>query len=423
MYMCFTALTIPFFKESLKMFLFPCGLFQAATGMFRAALGCLCCLLLGGPIMIIVGIVMVSAPNNRESQVQAYNNAIASFNTNVFSGWSGTIANTQAQQATMSITVQGNMEGINPGESSVMTAGVSTQPNSVTFAFDQLSESFSSSPGYVNANVNYISCSSAYSTANQYCSSSSMQSKCRSQYGSGAIYSGGGCYQSSGSCGYCSYNTYLQSFCVVVTQSANNGDWQQSSNMRSCQYPFSSSSYQNYGSSSVSTIPFRVYSSSDPYLVLQQQTEGTNNFGLTRAQQTSIGLGLAAGGGVLTAFVIFGIVVIARMISGRQTSAPPSAAPALPMHDDPFGVPLQPAFAYGQQGGFPRPGYAQQQQYSPPTQAYGQPQPVYQPQYGQPQPQYGQPQPPYGQPQPQYGQPQPLYNQPPVCSQPQPNIY
>lgn len=374
--------------------------------------------------MIIVGIVMVTAPNNRASQVQAYNDAIASFNTNIFAGWSGTIGNVNSQQQTMSIDVQGNTDGINPGQSSVMTAGITTQPNSVTFAFNNLAQSFSSMPGYTNTNINYISCSSQYSSANQYCSSSSMQAKCRSQYGSGATYNGGGCYQSGGSCGYCSYNTYLQSFCVVISQSGSSGAWQQSASKQSCQYPFTSSSDQVYGSYSPSTIPFNVYTSSDPYLVLQQQTEGTNNFGLTRAQQTTIGLGLAAGGGVLTAVVIVGIVVVARMVSNRQPSQP-SAVPAVPIYDDPFNVPLQaPTYAYGQPGYAPQakpayapqPGYAPQQQYAQPPPAGYNPSP-----YGQPQPAYGQPQPAYGQPQPAYGQPQPGYGQP--AYQPQPQAY
>lgn len=377
--------------------------------------------------MIIVGIVMVMAPNNRESQVNAYNAAIASFNTNIYAGWTGTIAGNSAQQQTTNINVEGNMEGINQGQSSVMAANVNGQPVTVNFNFNNLATSFSRSPSFTKNNVNFISCSSRYSSVNEYCSPSSMLQKCRDQYGSGASYSGGGCYESRGNCGSCSYMSYLQSFCAVITQSSGGG-WVDSSSKRSCQYPFTSVDDQIYGASSVSNVPFTMYTSSDPYLVLQAQTDGSNNFGLTRSQQTKIGVGLAAGGGVLVAVVIVGIFVVTKMISGQQK--PPPVAPALPIiHDDPFNVPMVPPHAYGQPGYVaptaPRPGYGYapqgQQQYASPQQGYIQPQPAYgqpQPVYGQPQgfaqqpQQYSQPPPVYGQPQPAYGQPQPAYGQP-----------
>lgn len=391
------------------------GLLRAASRMIRAVVGCLCLGLLGGPIMVIVGIVMIATPNTRQTHVDNYNNAVASFNVNVMQAWTGTIDGYSITLSNPLVAVQGSTEGVKQGTSAIASATVSNQPTLVNVNINPvtaftLSNIPYQSTGSARMYCTKSRCTSSCTSSPYYCSSTSMQNACSSQYS--GVYGGGSCSSSASNCSLCTWTTYLTAYCAVVSKNAA-GQWVQDATLRSCNYPFRASD-QTFSRSSGTTPQFQIYTAGDPYIALQRETEGSNNFGLTRAQQTGVGIGLVASGCVLIALVGVGVFFVYKMViatsnainnnNSGQLSYPvnheAAYVQAIPQVSPVYGQPQQqPYSSYGQ----PPP-----QHYAPPQQqpySYAPPQ---QQQYGQPPPQpgYGQPQyDPYGQP--AYGAPPP----------------
>lgn len=433
----------------------PCALFQAAGDCIRVVLGCLCCVLIGGPVMIIVGIVLLVGDNNRADYVKTYNAAVANFDTSGMATWAsaGAMGRTGSQQT---FSMQTSPVIINGDTTDVNTSGYSYYgQNSFNTGATPVSLTFSAttSTAFTRNNVQMSKVDSSgqrCTTSFSSCSTSTMQSLCRGDKGNDATYSGGSCSDGS-TCGTCSVTRYLTTYCAVLARSTS-PLWVESTMHKSCYYPFDFNS-QNYGTTTApSSVTLQLFSDSDPYIALQTVTEGTNDFGITAETQRKIGIILLVIGIFMTIGVCVGLFAIVKMVSGgggrnnnNQSSNDVVMAqqPPPPQFQSAQGIPVQPAYGqpaagggygqpppqpgYGQPQGYPQAYPQQQPGYGQPQPGYGQPQPGYgqpQPGYAQPQPGYAQPQPGYGQAQPGYGQPQPGYGQPqPGYGQPKPGMY
>eukprot|EP00742_Colponemidia_sp_Colp-10_P023111 GILJ01027464.1.p1 GENE.GILJ01027464.1~~GILJ01027464.1.p1 ORF type:complete len:415 (-),score=33.90 GILJ01027464.1:309-1508(-) len=375
----------------------------------------------GGPILFIVGIVLLVAKNTREDDVKAYNEAVTAYDPSPVNSWqSGTIQGSSLQLTTQTNPIEGNREGINVvGESRMVYANIG-QRTSYTYNLTNVQLFTADSIVTIKSKT-----ATAYCRNSNGCIRTQMSSYCASEYGSSASFTGTtSC--SSGSCGYCDYDTYLSEVCAVVSSGT---PYTRDTRYKSCYYPFGNAD-QKYDTSSASTIPVYARKADDPYIALQRITEGTNDFGLTEAQQRTAGIVLIAIGCALIACVCLVACVIVHFIKQHNNSR---IQPQSPQQNVTVLVPgqvisyptgpVQPiSNGYGAPSPMQQPGYSQ-----PPAQnpgyGYGAPPPPPQ-QYGGSQQQmgYGQPAPPppgyaqgggYGQPQQGYGQPQQGYNQPP----------
>uniref|UniRef100_A0A7S1L763 Uncharacterized protein n=1 Tax=Neobodo designis TaxID=312471 RepID=A0A7S1L763_NEODS len=427
-----------------------CDVYDQGVGFIRGVLGCLCCLLCAGPILVIVGIVVLVAPNHFEENTNKYKDAIKTYDANIrpyFNNASGIIDPHTGSDLTMAVELK-----------EVVINGINSDkvPKFFSSVLEHLSVPFSTSQSVtVNSVRNGRMASGAgiqfnlgpfFSSSEQHapsepscskksrndCDSSDYQRYCRDTFGSAASASGS----------RCEWFQREEYFCRPVSLSGNN--WVASSAKQTCDYIDGSSkamgTYSENGghtyrftrnklkiwSSPLSTsVQVLVRSDEDPYLVAAELTKGSFDFGLTAAQQRVLGLVLIIIGAALIACIVGAIVLIKRRMSNDprngaavygafgRTYTPAGGYEQMPPGTY-GGVQYGQQGPYGQQPQSPQGQYQQYGQQPPPQQqqGYGQPQ---QQGYGQPQQGYGQPQPGYGQappPQQQYGQPQPGYGQP-----------
>lgn len=368
--------------------------FRQAGNCIRALCACLCCLVCGGPILIIVGIVLLAAKNTRKDDVKEYNDAVSAYNPTPVDSWlPATINGASATTTTQTDPIDGDRDGINRvGVSRLVSANVATA-GSFSFALQNVAAfSLNGIPSTKSRSTN------GYCNLN-YCSYGHMEDSCRDRFGSGARYYGGSC-SSRGDCGRCEYDAPLSQVCAVVSATQ---PYSRDGRYRSCFYPFGEQD-QNYASNTLnpSTIEVQVRKSDDPFLVLQRVTDGSNDFGISAETQRNAGIACLVIGIVLVALMIVVGCIAYRLIrKHKEKNNHVSQQQHQPqnMHQ-PSSYPSQnPQY---QQGGYNHNtvGYGQPAGYGQPT-GYGQP--VNQPDYG-----YGNPPPQqsYG-----YGQPPPSQQQ------------
>lgn len=387
------------------MFCNVCSLFQAADDMVRMLFGCLCFLLVGGPIMFIVGIVVLTSDNNRASKVAAYNEAVANFDTTGMPAWpfSGSMGELSSPQpytmsnVSMSLVVDGNQEGLIPGFTYYGSNNVPVSTTPLSLVLSATGSSVISRNGVPRtATYTYsVKCTSSTS-----CSSSNMLSRCQSRYAT-ATYSGGTC-SADAYCG-CSVLLYLTEYCAVLRR-LTVASWTESFTYASCRYPFGANDQAYTTTTDPFSLNMRLYSSDDPLITLEAQTQGTRNFGLTADQQRSIGIGLIVAGIVLSVIVCGGCFFAIRLATSRQAPIQPAPASQMVSMSQPPPPQQQMGYAGGQQPVYGQPvAYGQPQvggYGAPPPPApgaygggggYGAPPPPQQPGYG-----YGAPPQGYG---------------------------
>jgi hypothetical protein len=372
----------------------------------RCAMCCMCIIVIAGPILFIIGITTIASPNNREANVNKYNDAIKTWTAGdqVTMKASTMSANSYAlQMLSESVVVSGNTDGVNPA-TSVDFVSYQFPTGTITAG----SVTVRAGPSNISGtDMNYPSLQSTNSVSTSLtcnCKSSSRSSDCYCSYsvsdcpsGYRNSYSGSGSCRDGSTCGTCYGTRYLADVCVVVE--IIGGTTFQKGSKTGCKYPFDTSSAGTYSSTSSTTVTFKVRAASDPYVQLQEITKGDMDFGLTQAQQIALGFALLAIGAsfmLLTGCSIsyvccdgnrktqFGNMYNNALGRGRMGMA----QPMMPMQ----GAPAYPQTGYGQS-----PGYAQ---------PYGAPG------YGAPPPAYGAPPPAYGAPAPAYGAPAPGYAPP-----------
>lgn len=279
---------------------------------FKGICGGICFFLVAGPVLLIVGIVFLVSPNTRLAHVTAYNKAIADYNISVTNGWypGSYISGVPMLQQTALIQVLGNTEEVNlEGTQSYGEVALSYSTLPITFDYSVKGVSnFTRTPLKKKSQSTSIYCGAS---SGKSCTASSQASKCSSTYN--GVYSGGSCSGGS-SCGPCTYDTFLQVHCSVLAKSVS-GQWVQDAAHQSCFYPFGFSN-QMYVMAAPDFVFVRVLSSDDPFLVLQAETKGAADFGMTASEQFRLGLGLVIAGSIVTLAVLAGLCGFVHCATG-----------------------------------------------------------------------------------------------------------
>jgi hypothetical protein len=372
--------------------------------VIRRMIGCVICFFCAGPILIIVGIVLLAAPNNRQSDVNQFNNAVASFNTTaaIINNGSGIdrSSSTTFSPTTQQVQITGNTDNVVANrpttffQSSGSVSGGDLISLKTRFGSQQFINNFSV-PNVAAAQITTVNLNS--------CSSqSSCDSACFNKAPSGCSYRANYCYRCQSTC---QWTTYPSSTTCLQLAWSNTSGWSPTGSY--CDYPFNTQKFtcSYFASQYFSSVMFRA--TNDPYVILQAITDGSASFGLTAAQQRGLGIAMIGVGCALFALAIFACVLLKNACTQHEHKARVYEAFGR-TYSYPAGyVPVQQQYPPMQQpygAAVPQPGYQPQQAY--PQQAYPQqpyPQQPYQQAY--PQQPYPQQQPPnpYGSPPPQPG--------------------
>ncbi|EKF38996.1 surface glycoprotein, putative [Trypanosoma cruzi marinkellei] len=79
------------------------GIVDAVGDFFKSVVACACCLIIGGPALIIAGSILVSQQDNRK----AFSDAVKQFNPTPLNAWTGTINNLPVTVRRESLNVKG----------------------------------------------------------------------------------------------------------------------------------------------------------------------------------------------------------------------------------------------------------------------------------------------------------------------------
>lgn len=418
--------------------------FDQSVRMIRAAIGCLCCLVCGGPILIIVGIVVLAAPNTFKEDTDNYKAAIKTYEANagpVMNSTSGIITVTGAESPRLTpVKLRVPITGVNADDipvfystvvqSADLTFGSSRTLSAVTNTHMSGSLSTKSVGPWTSSaqygSMSFESCDRGDSRSE--CDRKRDQ-KCANKFGNGAHY-----YSSS----RCTWYEKPEHYCFPLELTASSKAWVWSSDPTTCDYvdgdsqPMGSlteQSFEGFGKQKLNTysssssadyssnggIPVQLRAASDPYIVAMRITKGRMDFGLTKGQQRSLGLALIVVGALLVCCCVGVIVLIKRSMNreprngaaiygafgrpyqpqGGYQQMPPGTYGGINYGPQgPQGYNQSPQGGYQQmppdQGGYQQGGYQQGGYGQPPQQGYAQPPPQQQP-YQQPQQGYGQP--------------------------------
>ncbi|EKF32541.1 procyclic form surface glycoprotein, putative [Trypanosoma cruzi marinkellei] len=378
------------------------GIVDAVAGFFKSVVACACCLIIGGPALIIAGSMLL----NQQDLRKAFSDDVKEFNPTPLNAWTGTINDVPITVRRESLNVQGV-----DGAISVFAEAVVSVPQRSSSRFP------------VSVNVNTVASFvrkapfRAIKKTSYTCTSSDCRSRlnCRcnellNSFMDQCMASGGRFVRTSGmcvldrTCGTCERTVYLRRLYLVVSE-VGNGKYVEDTKLRSAMYPFGDLD-NDYQPGIPSTVTVRLYSSKDPYIALQRLTRGSNDLGVN---PRTVGIVLIVLGCL---FLLLEIGVCTALICywtrRKKTSsgATPYLAPAS------YGISTSGVSGNAAPNSYGQPAQPTGQGYTygqavPPGYTYGQP-----PQ-GQPIPQvyaYGQPVSPQGQHGYTYGQaPPPLY--------------
>ncbi|KAF8288004.1 Surface membrane protein [Trypanosoma cruzi] len=364
------------------------GIVDAVEDFFKSVVACACCLIIGGPALIIAGSILLNQKDNRK----AFRDAVNEFNPTPMNDWTGTINNVPITVRRESLNVKGVdgatsvfAEAVVPvSQRTLSRFPVSVNVRTVT-PFNRMA------PFNIMRNSTY-SCSSSDCKDGKDCKCKrdvrSFGEKCTAR---GGIYNKAPTWCEAGHiCGECLETLYLRQLYLVVRE-VSNGKYAEDTNLRSAMYAFGDLD-NDYQPGVPSTVTVRLYSSKDPYIALQRLTKGTNDLGLN---SRTVGIVLIVLGCL---FLLLEIGVCTALICywTRPKKTPSGAPPYLAPPS--YGIP-----ASGASGNAAPNFYAQPAQQTGQGYTYGQAAP---PGYTYGQPPQGQPIPPgytYGQ------APPPLY--------------
>ncbi|ORC90506.1 procyclic form surface glycoprotein [Trypanosoma theileri] len=372
-------------------------------------------LLIGGPVLIIVGSVFLSQKDGRKEFKAAVNN----FNPTPIQAWTGTINGYGATVKHVSLNVD-NAPSVFT-EATVPLGSAPASMLSFTVNINTVKE-FTRTVYRRIIYIRFVECSMSS------CSSTSRSCYCNTMvenFQANCNASGGNFTPTSPSCGVnsrcgtCAQYQYLSGLYLVATE-ISPGVYEEDFTLRSAIYDFSGMA-NIYQVSEPSSVVVRLYSDKDPFIALQRLTKGTGDFGVNRR---TAGIIMIVVGSVLLLLEI-GVCVALICYCVRRKSKPTNNSPGQPttsnqgITDSPGYVapndygqppaPLPQGYGYGQPPAAAAPqGYGYGQPPAPPQQGYGYGQPPVPPQQG-----YGYGQPPVP-PQQGYG-----YGQPPAAAAPQ----
>ena len=365
----------------------------------RSIIGCICCLTCAGPILILVGVIVLVAPNYREDHVQKFNNAVRAYpNTSaVLYATKGTISTGgDVLPLTVNIDIKGNHEGVVPNAQSMVltsTKDIDVTRRGQTVSLRYMDQQTLIEIPSISAYTKLYSdakCTSSYASSrySDICYASDMERYCNSRSTKcRAMYTGPDSCRVGYPCGQCYWYEQPKSLCMVIEKYFDG--WHRSAIKSSCDYPFNGKQATECGGG-MNMLPLQLRSSDDPYIILSDVTKGDMDFGITKEEQRRLGVLLLGLGAVFTVAMV---CVIACVFKAMQSRPDQKQAMYGAFHYQPSTVyvavpPPQP---------MPQPGYQYPAQQPYPQQQYPQ-QPYPQQQYPQqPYPQQPYPQQPYPQ--------------------------
>lgn len=295
-----------------------------ASGGVKAIFGCLVLVALIGPILVIVGLVMLTAENNRDNNIALYNAAVNNYDRTIRPVLLATVANVTAVpllRQVLDVTVNGNLQGISPATHIVLSAaGIPVRDNSL---YDV---SFNVN-GVPNSNMTVVlpatrsqrrgmqctqaDCTRWCSSSNYQCSHAAVSQRCASEYGGTFTPPSSSSDCDAGrDCGLCDYIGSLTAACIPLRWSGNSFGY--APNMQSCFYPFTEHVYTYQGPQTPPRATFTLMEEGDPLLALERLTEGRKDFGITQEQQRNVGVVLVIIGLIITGAMVGGIYLFLR---------------------------------------------------------------------------------------------------------------
>ena len=406
--------------------------FKAGGGILRCVCACIILCTVGGPILIISGIIIHSTNNSPDADLDAYNAAVRAFGNGT--RVAGPMAPGRIEYFAIISADNRTAKGAGP---------MTLETDSVIPIGDTKNRGLVGASVYLKRNVPFpggqSSAADAFLMLDTYttvireagptklapweshiydgikatetareamkcnaksgCSAASMRASCIMSRGSHSAYEGSGC-SFSGACGVCMYPSYLERVCYAVFDTDGlsagvlghdgNGElrprtYERHPKLKGCDYPFTSPFV--YSSGFTGTIQVIARASTDPYIAYQRLTKGAASLDLSDAKAAGATQMIVMG--VLLLFCSMFIGCVAFCVVSRKMKEN-GVAVAHPGHSHGYSLPapmMMDADAAGMM-------YSQQQPlylsnggghaYPPPTNAYPYASHPQQPQFGHP---------------------------------------
>jgi len=298
------------------------GCYHDLLGFGRHVLGCVCCLLCTGPILLIVGVVLLASATHdgRTELISQYNNAVTAWNAErpnfegaVFQYSSGGFSTKMGEMNTDPALKDSDLSKV----STYTPLKYVTQTTPVG-----LQEAYINGGSIGTYATTYTL---PYSGLTGNCDPTTL-SGTNSCYN--VCYNAGGTWYPNGR--VCTFPIVPVVACVVVSKV--NGIYQPfPTNGKSGCYPCALNSLSNYVCSDYDIIQYRIGTASgnydiqptvrdslDPYVILARLTSGSMNFGLSTKQKLATGAALIAIGGALVFVVYGGLYSFVKCMKRRQ---------------------------------------------------------------------------------------------------------
>ena len=162
------------------------------------------------------------------------------------------------------------------------------------------------------------------------CTRRDLEILCREAHNAEAHYEGRApCDQGPRECGTCHYQRWAVNLCAVVDVDVENRTVNLSSTKFSCRYPFGVEN--NVYSTSIphtrnpttgvvnSSVVLQIRSSNDPYIIMQEMTSGSFDFGWPRVAQNGVGISMltVAGAVGVPSLILLFVALLQRAADNR----------------------------------------------------------------------------------------------------------
>lgn len=311
-----------------------------------------------GTIMLVFGLALFGARDERTRAVDAYNARAASWASSgeatSVAQWSVVINGVAALRSTTIVAPAGGASAAaSHGHSATVPAGAisGTVIVSATAAAttSDVPPGFSAiapvaSAAFLDIACNATSCSSncgvGAATPARRCSAATLQGTCAARV-PGATYVGPAECIESGPCGRCAFTAYATELCVLVERRLTAGvaQWLPARVVPSCRYPFSNASTQT--TVPPTTVAVTVHALNDPVVMSSNATLGSMSFERFAARSVAAPVALVCCGVVCVGSSIAVLVVsVRRALNKPHTFVPwvPGGVSALAARIALFGI-------------------------------------------------------------------------------------
>ncbi|RNF02283.1 procyclic form surface glycoprotein, partial [Trypanosoma conorhini] len=252
-----------------------CGILDAVEDCFKTVVAVACCLILGGPVLIIVGTLFLRQEDGKKSLTAA----LKEFDPAPLNAWTGTINDVPITLIRRPIDVEGVPRATSIfAEAVIPVTNPASEKLSVSVKVDTVT------PFTRDALLRYSKrtthqCSTAKCKAGQHCqcehNARAFQDKCAAMRGT---FDGFPRWCTVGRlCGECTLTVYLTQL-YLVAREISKGEYTEDTSFRSANYNFDDRA-NVYEPTMPSSITVRLYSDKDPYIAVQRATKGTGKLG------------------------------------------------------------------------------------------------------------------------------------------------